>query len=53
MGLHDVRRLAIEVVRAQDDALEVLGVVVPSGGSGYIVSSCRFGSASPWAASVT
>jgi hypothetical protein len=35
LTLLDVRRLAIEVARAQDDALEVLGVVTPSGGSGY------------------
>jgi len=33
--LHDVRRLATEVAHAQDAALEVVGVVTPSGGSGY------------------
>jgi hypothetical protein len=44
LGLYDVRRLAMEVVRAQDDELEVVGVVTASGGSGYtevlITSGC-------------
>jgi hypothetical protein len=35
LKLDDVRRVATEVARAQDDALQVIGVVTPSGGSGY------------------
>jgi len=35
LRLDDVRRLATEVAREQDNALEVVGVVTPSGNSGY------------------
>ncbi len=34
LRLDDIRRLAAEVARAEDEALEVVGVVTPSGGSG-------------------
>jgi hypothetical protein len=35
LRLDDVRRVATEVARAEDDALDVVGVVTRSGGSGY------------------